>query len=124
MTSYVFKTSCASLGADTTTVGTCPSCKYMIGPYFLAKLLRTRCGPSGPLRWCMFPSIGSFGGPGGKFFVVLDLISVQQAVTKTSEDIMKEKMMRGSMALGVLFRLMIFVLVGKYSYLYVFRCMG
>ena len=92
--SLVFMISLASRGVETTTVETWPSWRCMIGPYFLAKLRRTRWGV-GLLSWWMFPMMGSFGGPGGKFLEVLG--DNAQKTKKMNEAKAMETMVRGSM---------------------------
>lgn len=48
-------------------VGTEPSLRDIMGPYFLAKFWRLRWGRV-PSRWRL-PSIGKPSGPGGSFWV-------------------------------------------------------
>ncbi|CAK9166889.1 unnamed protein product [Ilex paraguariensis] len=64
--SWVFITSFAVSGEETTMVETSPSCRCIRGPCFLAKSLRPRKGRE-PANWCKFPMKGSFHGPGGRF---------------------------------------------------------
>ena len=47
-------------------VETSPSLRCMRGPYFRERSRRVWCG-NGPTKLCMFPIIGSFLGPGGRF---------------------------------------------------------
>ena len=71
----VFITSWASSGFETTMVETSPSRRCIKGPCLLAMSLNARWGKE-PTNWCMFPIIGSFHGPGGRFkveWLVLDL---------------------------------------------------
>jgi hypothetical protein len=72
MESWVFITSLASSGDETTMVETSPSRMCISGPCFLAKSLNARWGRE-PIKWCMLPMIGSFDGPG----VDLKLLSFQ-----------------------------------------------
>ena len=65
MVSWVFKNSSAAWGVETTIVGTWPSRNDMMGPYFLAKVWRARCGRL-PSMWRL-PMIGKARGPGGNF---------------------------------------------------------
>ncbi|MFS7931874.1 hypothetical protein Hanom_Chr04g00361181 [Helianthus anomalus] len=83
----------ANRGEDMTTVDTCPSRKCMMGPYFLAKFLRFRWGAILSSR-CMFPIIGSFGGPGGRFFGTLSA----QKVKRIREETTMEKIVKSSIA--------------------------
>ncbi len=62
--SWVFKNSSAAWGVETTIVGTWPSRNDMMGPYFLAKVWRARCGRL-PSMWRL-PMIGKARGPGGR----------------------------------------------------------
>ena len=63
MVSWVFKNCSAAWGDETTIVGSWPSRNDMMGPYFLAKLWRARCGRL-PSMWRL-PMIGKEQGPGG-----------------------------------------------------------
>ncbi|KAK7407754.1 hypothetical protein VNO78_09807 [Psophocarpus tetragonolobus] len=64
--SWTFIISLAYCGEETMIVKTSPSCKCIKGPYILAKSRNFLCGVE-VKRWCMFPIIGSFHGPGGIF---------------------------------------------------------
>lgn len=54
---------------ERTTLEISPSCKWKMGPYFLAREERERCGwcPS----WWRLPIMGSFRGPGSDFLPFL-----------------------------------------------------
>ena len=67
--SWVFITSRAASGEETTTVGTCPRRRSMTAPYLRASPRIAWCG-SAPSRECMFPMTGSGHGPGGRFKAV------------------------------------------------------
>ena len=68
---------------------TWPSCMCMIGPYFLDKLRKAWWG-SAPAIWWMFPMMGSFLGPGGRFG---DLEDFDFLLRITWKERMREKMM-------------------------------
>lgn len=63
--SWVLRNSSAVSGEDITMVGTCPSFKDIIGPYFAARDWRVRCG-NFPSMW-RWPITGRGLGPGGCF---------------------------------------------------------
>lgn len=70
--SWVFKISLAASGEEATSMGTLPRCINMSGPCFLDRASSERWGfnPS----WWRFPMIGSLGGDGGKFLLVLERV--------------------------------------------------
>ena len=72
--SLVFNTSLASRGDEMTILLIWPSLMCMMGPYFLARSRKTRCG-SFPATWCRLPISGNFGGPGGRFRDLVFLFS-------------------------------------------------
>ena len=67
--SCVFSTSSTTFGDEIIIAKTSPSCSCIIGPYFLAKSLKDRCGRE-KTRWCKLPIRGSFHGPGGKLWLL------------------------------------------------------
>lgn len=67
--SCVLRKSSAACGDDTTIVGTWPCFRDIIGPYFLARFWRPRCGRA--VNMGRFPMIGSSRGPGRRFLPFL-----------------------------------------------------
>nr|GMD49969.1 fanconi-associated nuclease 1 homolog isoform X7 [Ipomoea batatas] len=68
--SWVLRMSSAAAGEEITTVGTLPSFKNIMGPYFLDSSFRDRCGRV-PSMW-RFPMMGRPRGPGGSFRPLFD----------------------------------------------------
>lgn len=91
--SWVFITSLATSGDETTMEETSPSLKCIRGPCFLAKSLSPRWDREpDKTRWCMFPMIGSFHGPGGNFdgvdeFLVLVLFDMFSTMNTKSKKV-------------------------------------
>ena len=86
--SWVFNTSLAYSGDETTMVETSPSFRCIKGPYFADKSLSRQWGRE-PTMLSMFPMIGSFHGPGGKFgveadffFIILCAINIKMKMEK------------------------------------------
>ncbi|KAK8478895.1 hypothetical protein V6N13_074303 [Hibiscus sabdariffa] len=70
VSSLVFNTESTSLVDETTTVGTWPSFRYIIGPNLVDRPRRDKWG-LGPRRWWRLPMMGNLGGDGGRLGFVL-----------------------------------------------------
>ena len=60
--------SLATFGDEMIIAKTSPNWSCIMGPYFLAKSLKHRCGWK-KISWCKFPIRGSFHGPGNNLWL-------------------------------------------------------
>ena len=97
--SWVFNISYAKHGDDITIEEISPSWRCINALCFWANFLRVWWGWE-TIKWCIFPTIGSFDGEGGSFFVVLDLFHRFPIPTIKARNREKAKKLKGSSIAG------------------------